>query len=591
MADLNNGLVLHLPMDEAEGTKLKDKSSYGNNGTITGATFSNSYNDMSTSSEEEGEFPYVLYEDDETFWTVTQTGSGSIGITFTEDTVNQKKGSSCGNIAIGAGSYNEVYIIHNFVAEDWSKYDLLSFWVYGANTGYQHQFYINDGSGNFNRYFFTDSFTGWRRIIFLLRQPSSSSGTVNFTNITQVRFDAGDGTHTGTWKIDRVTLDIGNWKFGKALYFNEITNNVLISNSSSLEYPTTSNRLSWGGWIMGVGTWSATHEMVISKTDKNYISILNGKLFVSLYINGAQVTLSSVDSINLHVWNHIFLTWDGEYIRLFVNGKLVIKSSSYAGQTLNFTSYNLYLGTYSSGLTLMFGGYLSNIRIYNRALNVEEVKLLYKENEINLRRGLVLDLPLNEGEGTKVKDLSPHGNNGVITGATWIGSDLDFDGTNDLVTLPDTSSIRVESKQVSFSVWIDVDSYPTSTYLEGIIGAESGGFAFGLYSSTGYLRATKRDVSDAPSSGLIIPLNVLTHIVITFDNNATTNNLKYYVNGKLGSVVTWNVDMTEGAASNLIGCRESGDANSFFDGTIKKLKAYNRVLSSEEVRALYLENR
>src|SRR5688572_20099110 len=50
------------------------------------------------------------------------------------------------------------------------------------------------------------------------------------------------------------------------------------------------------------------------------------------------------------------------------------------------------------------------------------------------------------GTGTTLTDLSGSGNHGTIAGATWtaagrFGGALSFDGTDDLVTIPDANSL------------------------------------------------------------------------------------------------------------------------------------------------------
>ena len=60
--------------------------------------------------------------------------------------------------------------------------------------------------------------------------------------------------------------------------------------------------------------------------------------------------------------------------------------------------------------------------------------------------GLVAAYSMDQGSGTSVPDASGTGNNGTITGATWttagrFGGALSFNGSGNLVTVPDSASL------------------------------------------------------------------------------------------------------------------------------------------------------
>lgn len=66
---------------------------------------------------------------------------------------------------------------------------------------------------------------------------------------------------------------------------------------------------------------------------------------------------------------------------------------------------------------------------------------------INVIDGVVLGLPMDEGEGDTVTDYSGNGNDGIATGTTIVDGKFtgknarSFDGTNDYITVPDHASI------------------------------------------------------------------------------------------------------------------------------------------------------
>ena len=73
--------------------------------------------------------------------------------------------------------------------------------------------------------------------------------------------------------------------------------------------------------------------------------------------------------------------------------------------------------------------------------------------------GLVAAYAFDEGSGTTVTDASGNGNNGTISNATWstsgkYGDALQFNGTNALVTIPNSASLQLSSG-MTLEAWVD----------------------------------------------------------------------------------------------------------------------------------------
>lgn len=69
-------------------------------------------------------------------------------------------------------------------------------------------------------------------------------------------------------------------------------------------------------------------------------------------------------------------------------------------------------------LDLNFRGWMSNVRMFNRGLNINEIKLLSQGLHIS-RTGLMGEWKMNEMSGTTAYDTSGNGNHGTIVGATY----------------------------------------------------------------------------------------------------------------------------------------------------------------------------
>ena len=88
-------------------------------------------------------------------------------------------------------------------AQDWSDYDAVSFWFYGENSGTEHEFEIQTAQSDDRRVKFSDSFTGWRQLVF----PFSSFGAGGAYDVSQVDnwVFVLDGT-AGSLKLDHIQL-------------------------------------------------------------------------------------------------------------------------------------------------------------------------------------------------------------------------------------------------------------------------------------------------------------------------------------------------------------------------------------------------
>lgn len=97
--------------------------------------------------------------------------------------------------------------------------------------------------------------------------------------------------------------------------------------------------------------------------DTYQIELYNGT--ISGYINGVARVSTSQSLYNLsQYWHQVALTYDGSLVKLYVNGTLQ-DSASYTG-TINITTNNLTIGN-------NFSGILDEVRIWNRALNNDEI--------------------------------------------------------------------------------------------------------------------------------------------------------------------------------------------------------------------------
>ena len=211
-------------------------------------------------------------------------------------------------------------------------------------------------------------------------------------------------------------------------------------------------------------------------------------------------------------------------------------------------------------------------------------------------RGCVGWWPLNDGAGTKAKDISAYSNDftntgGVTWGATDKGTAADFNGTSGTYIRGGTSLLASPSA-ITVSAWAKLDTYNSSTG-HGIVsrwGSGSSGNQFLLYypafsngprffvtnSSTNYI--AQSSTSSTGFTGRYV------HFVGTWDGT----DVKLYIDGTEDATTTGPASVNSGNSDYI----EIGNyvVNSFcMDGQIQNVRVYDRALTATEVSRLYTE--
>ncbi len=191
----------------------------------------------------------------------------------------------------------------------------------------------------------------------------------------------------------------------------------------------------------------------------------------------------------------------------------------------------------------------------------------------------VLDSSSNGNHGTAWQNTEYMSTLGIIDGA------LSFDGSNDYVDCGDGSGLDFGTGDFSISMWIKTSSgspmrlvnkrdasnigYEITTNASGLLRA-------GIGDSSGYTEALGGSIND----------NAWHHVAITYDRGG---NVSLYVDA--GTPSTTDISSYSGSLDNSepfkIGRYRT--AASYFQGAIDDVKLFNRVLSDEDIAALYSE--
>jgi len=190
---------------------------------------------------------------------------------------------------------------------------------------------------------------------------SESSGTV----IHDFSGNGNDGTLVGGAVFE------SSGKYGGALRVDGVSGKVFIKNSPTLEI---TNGMTIEAWVYPEKAGGP--QSVVLKENQNDLSYGlysgNSSGYPGVWIAPGR-SVSYGKALTLNAWSHLAATWNGQGLRLYVNGTLV----------KNVTNSGSFSGVSSGGLSIggnaIFGEYfqgkIDEVRIYNRALTPKELTL------------------------------------------------------------------------------------------------------------------------------------------------------------------------------------------------------------------------
>lgn len=190
----------------------------------------------------------------------------------------------------------------------------------------------------------------------------------------------------------------------------------------------------------------------------------------------------------------------------------------------------------------------------------------------------VLYLPMWEGVGTFLEDLSRYKNHGTVFGATWtdgaMGKALSFDGGNDYVEVADANSLDLT--EITAMLWIRPASI-TVTW-QGLLHKYTGT----SNNNTLYLELNLQNINNyntiATTTNPINTVDKWYHVVYSAKQGGKE---RIYVNGILLAEENNQFVSTNNAYSLYIGAANPSAER--FKGIIDEVRVFNRALSATEI--------
>lgn len=322
-------------------------------------------------------------------------------------------------------------------------------------------------------------------------------------------------------------------------------------------------------------------------------------------VNGANWRTDNVE-YEFGVWTHgaIVVTAAGE-ISAYVNGEPA-PGAFYTGSATPFpdATTNMRIGSWNHSTNREFDGSLDDVRVYNRALTASEISRLHQVSGprvgvVPVSDGLVGYWSMDVGKGGFTAYDMQASNHGTLTNmdaTDWVdglpgrGAALDFDGSNDFLTLGDPADGSLDFGTGDFAgcAWIQSTESTTDT----IMGKRTSGGNGWLFRRDGSGQRLNLRVDDGPEpdyySTTLVDLSdgEWHHTCFSADRSG---DVTFYIDG----VDVGGADMSSssGSLSNSNPfCIAANNCDSslvnIFDGAIDEVRIYNRTITAEEVARL-----
>ena len=293
--------------------------------------------------------------------------------------------------------------------------------------------------------------------------------------------------------------------------------------------------------------------------------------------SGAVQAISTTVPV-ISTWYHIVGIFDGSNNKIYVNGIL----ENTTAQTGLFSSVDkvgigAVIGT-GLAIASKFNGLIDEVRIYNRALSAEEIRYHYN------RGGPIGYWKFDKGSGLTAYDSSGQGNTGTLQNnmatTSWTsgkyGSALSFDGVDDYVSVPTSSTTEITSA-ITVSAWVK----PESAMIANEIVQKNGAYGLKITNNNKFIGYRWGSPENHTSITTAVPGNWY-FVVMTFDSLTH----KIYVNGVLENSES-DANAIPSSANNLAIGAQTGGGGKNINGLIDDVRIYNYARTTDEIRLDY----
>lgn len=147
--------------------------------------------------------------------------------------------------------------------------------------------------------------------------------------------------------------------------------------------------------VLSKGTTGSGYKLwLYQQGDETYVRFAIGDL--------NSTVLTSEMGVPANRWSHVSATYDGQFMKIYLNGQLDVSMAS--SRSINDNNYNLYLGTKAAVDGQFFSGEMDEVRIWNVTRNATEIESSYMKTLTGSEAGLVSYYTFDDVSGTPIAD-------------------------------------------------------------------------------------------------------------------------------------------------------------------------------------------
>jgi hypothetical protein len=410
---------------------------------------------------------------------------------------------------------------------------------------------------------------------------------------------------------------VSQYQISRSLRFNSADSAYLDRTPTVAGNRTT---WTWSGWVKGgqLGTTQDLFQGFVSGLTQDGISLTSSNTIDFYHISAPNVynyrLVTSQVLRDPSAWFHLVATLDttqataSSRARIYINGSEVLSftTSTYPAQNFNGTinaavghqigrNYQAvnYLSAYLADVHFIDGQALTPSsftetnattgqlvpKAYTGTYGTNGFRLNFSDNSAATAATLGADSSgvLNGNNGT------------LVNGPTYSsanGGSIVFDGTNDYVTIPNSSAFDLGTGDFTVESWVRITSLATyHAIFEARASAVAQNYVFGISNNGGTLRMdllTAGGTDNRFATTTSVPLNTWAHIVWVRSGGV----ISYYVNTiKDATTKSYAGSVAPSFSTIYVGVIYDGF---YFNGNISTIRVYkNKALSASEITQNY----
>jgi hypothetical protein len=253
-----------------------------------------------------------------------------------------------------------------------------------------------------------------------------------------------------------------------ALQFDGVNDYIEVPNDPSLNFSTAMTIEAW----INMATTDGAHTFVAKWNDNTYdYSYIfkdwdgSDKLSIELSKNfhNDLCALQSRSPLPLNTWIHVATTFDGQIVKLYMNGQE--DNTKVVQGTIRNSQTNLIIGALYAGRGILqhLRGMMDEIRIWNYARSTQEINDFMHTELTGNESGLAAYWNFNKAAGDTLFDLTINGNHGILHGgAEWVSNSARLE--SEWLSVAPDSGICMVGATVEVNLYIDARELELGEY-------------------------------------------------------------------------------------------------------------------------------